>query len=78
MTVSSAGPHKVSLERIVEVLKRNCAKLNIKRFDENKEILEAAFLTEFDNFEQISKAKSELQGLSDNIKITFLDNRGII
>lgn len=78
LTVSSANPHKIGLEQIVEVLKRNCLKVNMKRFDENKETLEAAFLIEFDNFEQLNKTKSELQGLSDTITISCLDNKGII
>lgn len=78
LTVTSHDPQKIALEQIVETLKKYCSAVDIKRFDETKEILEASFLIEFDNFEQLQTAKSELRKLNDSIKITFLDNRGII
>ena len=52
--------------------------VNMKRFDDTKEMIEASFLVEFDDFEQLKEAKSELRKLNDSAKITFLDNRGII
>ncbi len=78
LTISSHNPVKVKLEDIIQILNKNCCAVNLKRFDESKEILEASFLVEFDNVDQLNKSKSELQGLSDSIKITFLDNKGII
>lgn len=78
LTISSHNPVKVKLEDIIEILNKNCSAVNLKRLDESKEILEASFLVEFDNVDQLNKSKSELQGLSDSIKITFLDNKGII
>ena len=78
LTVSSHNPVKAELEKIIQILKKNCTAVNLKRFDESRELLEASFLVEFDNIDQLNKSKSELQGLSDSIKITFLDNKGII
>jgi hypothetical protein len=78
LTISSCNPVKVELDKIIQILKKNCSAVNLKRFDESKEILEASFLVEFDTIDQLNKSKSELQGLSDSIKITFLDNKGII
>ncbi|MFC1716542.1 hypothetical protein ACFL6S_22940 [Candidatus Poribacteria bacterium] len=49
----------------------------MKRFDETKDSIEASFLIEFDDFEQLQKTKSALREQSDSIKITFLDNKGI-
>ena len=77
LAVSSQGPQKVSLEQIVKTLEKYCSAVNMRRFDENKEAVEASFLIEFVNFEQLQTAKSELQKLNDSIKITFLDNKGI-
>jgi uncharacterized membrane protein YhiD involved in acid resistance len=78
LTISSHNPVKVKLENIIQILNKNCSAVNLKRFDESKEILEASFLVEFDNVDQLNKSKTELQELSDSIKITFLDNKGII
>lgn len=50
----------------------------MKRFDETKEMLEGSFLIEFKDFDQLNEMKTELQELGDNIKITFVDNKGII
>ena len=78
LTISSHNPVKAELENIIQILNKNCTSVNLKRFDESKELLEASFLVEFDNMDKLNKSKSELQGLSDSIKITFLDNKGII
>lgn len=78
LTIATHNPRKIKLEQIVETLKKHCSTVGLKRFDETEEILEASFLVEFENFEQLQTAKSELQKLSDSIKITFLDNRGTL
>ena len=76
LTVASHSPKKITLEEIMGTLKKHCSLVDMKRFDETKEVLEASFLIEFDKFEQLQSAKSELQKLNNSIKITFLDNRG--
>ena len=78
LTVSSGNPTKIELGQVIDILKKYCSTVNLKRFDENKEILEASFLIEFVNIEQLTKMKSALYELNDSVKISFLDNRGII
>ncbi len=77
LTITSHNQKNVSLEKIIEILKKYCSAVVLKRFDESKEMLEASFLIEFDKFEQLQKAKSELQKSNDSLNITFLDNRGV-
>ena len=77
LTVYSHNPKKVGIEHIVETLKKNSSGVNLKRFDENNEASEASFLVEFQDFEQLNKAKRELQKLDDSLKISFLDNKGV-
>jgi len=77
LTISAENLVNVSLEKIVEILKRYCSGVILKRFDETKEILEASFLVEFANFEQLNKSKVELLGLDNSLKINFLDNKGV-
>jgi len=78
LTISSTNPGKVTLEKIVEVLRNNCTSLELKRMDERKEVLEATFKVEFQNFDQFIQSKTEIQSLNESIHISFIDNRGII
>ena len=77
LTVSSQDPQRLSLDSVVQILKRHCIAVNMKRFDETKEALEASFLVEFRDFDNLKRAREELRKLKDSIKITFLDNKGI-
>jgi|TARA_B100000315_G_scaffold254685_1_gene296266 uncharacterized membrane protein YhiD involved in acid resistance len=76
LAVTSNNPKKLSLEQISDVLKKHCSALDVKRFDETKDVLEASFLIEFDNYKNLEGLKTELQGLNNSVKITFLDNKG--
>ena len=49
----------------------------MKRFDETKEVTEVTFLLDIDSYSQLENAKLDLQGLSESIKISFLDSDGI-
>jgi len=75
LTVSTKEAGKISLEKITDILKKYCLGVNIKRFDETKDMLEATFVIELDNLKNLGAVKSELQKLNDAISITFLDNR---
>lgn len=78
LTVTSYSPENVGLEEILGILKKYCLAVDMRRFDSAKGILEASFLIEFDRLQQLLAAKSELLKLSETIKITFLDNKGVI
>ncbi len=78
LTVSNNSSNKVTIKQIMEVLKNNCSKVSMKRYDKKKELLEAAFLIEFDNFEQLSILEDGLRDLNNDIKVSFLDNKGIL
>ncbi len=77
LTLSTEKSTNASLEKMVEVLKKYCSAVILKRFDETKDILEASFLVEFADFEQLKRSKQELLSLDNSLKINFLDNRGI-
>jgi len=78
LSIASNPGAKLHLDSIVDVLKKSCARVELKRFDEAKDSLEADFLVELTDFEQLNKTKTALQGLSNEMRITFLDNKGII
>ena len=78
LTIQSNGSNKISIDAIIEILKNNCDEVDLKRLDETKETLEASFMIESPNFNQLNKAKGELQKLNENINITLLDNKGFL
>jgi len=77
LTVVSSNPGKVDLEAVSDTLRTNAVQSRLMRTDENKSSLEASYLVEFRNEAQFLAARKALQGLSDSIEITFLDNKGI-
>ena len=77
LTVISYNPPKIGVDKIVDTLSGYCSAVNLRRLDETKEIVEASFLVEFRNFEQLNKAKIALQELDDSLKFSFLDFKGI-
>ena len=60
LTVYSHNPVKISLEQVIDTLKTHCTEVDLKRFDETKEAIEASFLIEFKNIEQLTKTKKAL------------------
>ena len=78
LTVAGQNSANVSLEQIVAVLNENASDIDIKRVDENKEMIEASFLVEFKDFNQLSSTKNALLALNENLTVSFMDNKGVI
>ncbi len=78
LTIAGKRDEDVTMEKIVEVLNLNASDIDMKRLDENKDTIEASFLVEFNDFEQFSKTKKALLGLSKNLTVSFMDNKGVI
>ena len=74
LTISSPTQDGNELNTIIKVLQKHCTNVNLKRFDENSNLLEASFLVGFENYSQLEMSKSELQGLNDSMRISFIDN----
>ncbi|MDO8509345.1 MAG: DUF4956 domain-containing protein [Nanoarchaeota archaeon] len=78
ITVSGKINKDLTLRKIVEILKKNSQGVHLKRFDKSEEgILEASFLIDLNSFDNLDKIKENLEGLSHNIKISYLDRIGI-
>jgi len=77
LTVSSGNPGKFDLKQVVETLQAHCLAVSLKRFTENDKILEASFLVEFADFNQLNETKVALQELNGALNISFLDYQGL-
>lgn len=78
LTVTSEGANKVGLEKITEALKGACAGLSLKRFDESKEGIEASYLVRFRDYDQVEKARAAIMSQGEELRVTFVDNAGVI
>lgn len=78
LTISSEGEQKIQILDIIELLKKYCDKVDLRRLDETKSHMEAAFMVESSDFIKLKTAKDNLQKIDKNIKITFLDNKGLL
>ena len=78
LVVRSKNASENELENIVSVLKINCLDVDLKRFDEDKEFFEAAFLIQIRNFESLTVLKKDLQSIKFIEKISLFDSQGII
>ena len=78
LTIQSENRKNISIDTILGVLENNIDEVDLRRLDETKDHIEASFIVGSQNFTQLNKAKVELQNLDDNLKITFLDNKGLL
>ena len=77
ITVSDASEDKIQIKDIIDVLKKHCSAVQIRRFDEAEDMLEASFQVQLEDFESIDSSKKDLQALSKTIKIHYLDSTGV-
>jgi uncharacterized membrane protein YhiD involved in acid resistance len=77
LTIDSHNPEKIPLDRVIEIMRRHCTGVDLKRFDETAEALEASFRVEIDDFARLEQAKRELLAANRDIKITFLEVHGV-
>lgn len=74
LTISSNEPKAVNLKDIVELLKKYCSGIKLKRTDETTATIEASFFVEFDDFEKLEAAKGAIKGMHPSVSVSFMDN----
>jgi uncharacterized membrane protein YhiD involved in acid resistance len=74
LTISTDQPSAIDLKSIVDVLKKHCSSIKLKRTDETPAALEASFFVEFDDFDKLEQGKNELKQMHSSMSITFMDN----
>jgi len=78
ITVSARASHSAKLSEITALLKEKCSLVSLRRFDETSDTLEASFLVEFPTFAALNDTRSSLRDLDPGIRVTFLENAGVI
>lgn len=76
--VASHNPRKLELKQVVDELNKHCKAVNLRRFNEKNELLEASFLVEYDDFKKLEMCKDALLKMGDDVHITFMDNKSLL
>lgn len=77
LVISGENNQELDLEVIVNLLKKHCQSINLRRFEETPSAFEASFLVEFINYEQMNQAKKSIQGIDSKVNFSFIDNSNI-
>ena len=80
LNVSSSKPTHIDLKSVARTLGEHCSAVNVMRFDETDEALEACFQVNIDSFARLDEARSALQALGNGnpLKVSFLDTKGLL
>ena len=78
LTVSSNSSNNVSFEKIVDIISSECEYVDLRRMDEGEGQLEISLMVEISSLIKLSLVKNKLLELDKNLKITYLDNKGLI
>ncbi|RMG42341.1 MAG: DUF4956 domain-containing protein [Candidatus Dadabacteria bacterium] len=76
--IKSGSGSSLSPERIVELLKKHCSMVKLRRLDCQAEQVEALCLVELENFENLSRLKDELKKEDMEASISFIENQGFV
>jgi hypothetical protein len=76
LTISCENNKEFGLEKIINILKKHCFSVTLKRFEDNQDALEALFLVDIEDFNKLNECKLELKSIGP-ISITFLDTEKV-
>jgi len=62
----------------MQLLEKDCEKLDLKRVDQNSDGLEAAFEIEFKNSSQVNKTLKVVNKLGKSAEVSLIDQSGIV
>lgn len=73
VTISNTKDQSLDENRILELLKQHCSKIDLRRLDETGELTELSLNVEFEDFDKIINAKNDLKKLGD-VQFSFIEN----
>ena len=77
LNLTSNNSKEVNLDKVVNALKGSCSMVSLKRVDKNTDGIEALLFVKVDNLKKLNTTIDSLESLDSNIKISFLEDRGV-
>ena len=78
ISLVSSNPSLISSKNILDTATKYCKNVNLRRIDEDSDVIEVSISVELTDPSDIIKIKEELRSFDNDIKFTFLDNKGIV
>ncbi|RIL06856.1 MAG: DUF4956 domain-containing protein [Proteobacteria bacterium] len=78
LTIRQPGASGATLGSITRTLQEHCTGLDLKRFDEAQDGLEASYRVSFESYEQLERAKQALRAISGAISLSFVDQEAVL
>ncbi|MBA9076988.1 DUF4956 domain-containing protein [Rufibacter quisquiliarum] len=73
LTISNNDDQVPDLNQVVQILRSSLSGVKLKRTDETSTSLEASFVVEVDDYDQLEKMRNTLKGTYPNLNVTFMD-----
>ena len=78
LTVTSDADGNDDLAGIVNLLEKNCARAELKRYEKREQEIEAIFLVEIQDFASFERLNSELAKIPSNVNFSFVEDIRLI
>ena len=78
LVIKSENASDLNIDDLVLSLKKYCNRIDLMRLDDSEGVFEAVFKVDISDFSQIVSLRRDLAMLSEDIHITFLDNKGLV
>lgn len=75
LIISSNNPKEYELDKYVETLRKHFSVVKLIRIEDGNNILEASFLIETSDYQEIKQCSDELKKINSCLNITYLDNK---
>ena len=75
LIISSSNPKEYELDKYVETLRKHFSAVKLIRIEDGNNILEASFLIETGDYQEIKQCTDELKKINSSLNITYLDNK---
>jgi len=75
LNITMPNQISVDISDIVATLERHCSAVHLKRLDENSQGMEASFLVQYENFQELRQSRDELRAQAEAMELSFIDNK---
>jgi uncharacterized membrane protein YhiD involved in acid resistance len=78
LIISSNNPNEYELDKYVEALRNHFSAVKLIRVEDGNNNLEASFLIEAGDYQNIKQCTDELKKINSSLNITYLDNKSFV
>ena len=76
-SIIGSAHNQIEITKVTQLLKEYCETVDLRRFDENNEIVELSYLIQINNIENLNNLKLELKKLDNDLIISFMETKTI-